>query len=160
MHNFKYLQGWCTSPFSPSSAEKHSFLCAKKKNPNSLANSKSTSKTPNEKDAEEPLQDHLQCRHTDRRQWRCRRRVKQNLILIKLSFPAKFILNFNRFVTNFVTAFVLVSGSILNLYISSFCSMNKTEACFDHLAQFLCFLVHKLFLFSSRAIASAFSLSR
>ena len=31
MHNFKYLQGWCTSPFSPSSAEKHSFLCAKKK---------------------------------------------------------------------------------------------------------------------------------
>ena len=77
-------------------------------------------------------------------------------LLIKLSFPAKFILNSNRFVTNFVTAFVLVSGSILNLYISSFCSMNKTEACFDHLAQFLCFLVHKLFLFSSRAIASVF----
>ena len=76
--------------------------------------------------------------------------------LVHFVFPGKFILNSNRFVTNFVTAFVLVSGSILNLYISSFCSMNKTEACFDHLAQFLCFLVHKLFLLSSRAIASIF----
>ncbi|KAG5014904.1 hypothetical protein JHK85_021040 [Glycine max] len=44
------------------------------------------SKTPKEKETEEPLPDHLRCGRTDGRQWRCRRRVKENLKLCEIHY--------------------------------------------------------------------------
>ncbi|CAJ1936298.1 unnamed protein product [Sphenostylis stenocarpa] len=43
-------------------------------------------KKPKAEEAEEPLPDHLRCGRTDGRQWRCRRRVKDNLKLCEIHY--------------------------------------------------------------------------
>ncbi|TKY59356.1 Lysine-specific demethylase JMJ25 [Spatholobus suberectus] len=44
------------------------------------------SKKPKGEEEEEPLPDHLRCGRTDGRQWRCRRRVKDNLKLCEIHY--------------------------------------------------------------------------